>query len=141
MGEAWPYRYFTRAEMSCRHCGQGFHWPEFMQRLERAREIAGAPFHILSAHRCSLHNARIGGAPFSQHLRLAADIATHNHERAQLLMAARDSGFTGFGYYETFLHLDMGRKRHWFSTQRAKDTWQPILSILDYPPRKAALRA
>lgn len=120
----WKWPDFTRAEMSCRHCGEYFTWPDFMDRLQTARTQVGRSFHILSAHRCSLHNARIGGAPLSQHLRLAADISLRGHDRRGLYTACRHAGFTGFGFYSTFLHIDLGRPRHWFGGQKAKDLWQ-----------------
>ena len=122
--EAWPWPHFTREEMACRHCAELYHFPEFMDRLETARRLAGRAFHILSAHRCALHNARIGGAPLSQHLRLAADISLHNHNRHALLQACRRAGFTGFGFYTSFLHIDLGRPRQWTGSQKAKTLWQ-----------------
>lgn len=122
--ESWPWPHFTREEMACRHCGELYHFPEFMGRLEASRRLAGRAFHILSAHRCALHNARIGGAPLSQHLRLAADISVHNHNRRALLQACRRAGFTGFGFYTSFLHIDLGRPRQWTGSQEAKTLWQ-----------------
>jgi len=110
--------------MACRHCGEGYHWPEFMAALEAVRISAGRPMRILSAHRCALHNARIGGAPLSQHLKLAADIDLRGHNRRALAGAAQRAGFTGFGYYQTFLHIDMGRPRRWHGSERAKQLWQ-----------------
>lgn len=121
----WPH--FSRAEMGCRHCGAVYHWPEFMHRLQAARSRSDQPFHVLSAHRCALHNARIGGAPFSQHLRLAADISLRGHSPRRLLESCEAAGFTGFGFYSTFLHIDLGRSRHWFGNQKAKDLWQIYL--------------
>jgi len=123
--ERWPN--FSETEMACRHCGEGYDWPEFMDCLQAARRQVSRPFTILSAHRCGLHNARIGGAPLSQHLRLAADISTHGHDRGLLLTACHQAGFRGFGYYQTFLHIDLGRPRHWFGGQKAKDLWQIYL--------------
>jgi len=123
----WSWPDFTEAEMSCRHCGEAFIWPEFMNRLQAARTEAARPFHVLSAHRCSLHNARVGGAPLSQHLRLAADISLQGHDRRVLFTTCRRAGFTGFGFYSTFLHIDLGRPRHWFGGQKAKDLWQIYL--------------
>ncbi len=121
----WPH--FSDAEMACRHCGERYHWPEFMGRLERVRVAVARPVHILSAHRCALHNARIGGAPLSQHLRLAADISLHNHNPRVLLAACRRAGFTGFGYYQTFLHIDLGAPRHWFANSHARAKWHNYL--------------
>ncbi|MEP1231411.1 MAG: D-Ala-D-Ala carboxypeptidase family metallohydrolase [Litorimonas sp.] len=120
----WMWPNFTPMEMACRHCGQIYHWPEFMDRLQQVREDVGRSIHILSAHRCALHNARIGGAPLSQHLRLAADISLHGHKRQTLMTACKTAGFTGFGYYQTFLHIDLGRARHWYGGQKAKSLWQ-----------------
>lgn len=123
----WRWKNFSPAEMSCRHCGATYPWPDFMDRLQQARERVGRPFRIISAHRCSLHNARVGGAPLSQHLKLAVDISLLGHERAELYQALLSSGFRGFGFYITFIHADLGSTRHWFGSERAKDLWQPVL--------------
>jgi len=119
--ESWPN--FSRAEMACRHCGQGYYWPEFMDKLQALRDLVGKPLRILSAHRCSLHNARVGGAPLSQHLKLAVDIDLRGHDRVDLLAKARRVGFTGFGLYVNFLHLDLGRARHWYGSNHARTLW------------------
>lgn len=125
--QRWRWSDFSRSEMSCRHCGAYYHWPLFMDRLQEARTLVGQPFQILSAHRCALHNARVGGAPLSQHLRLAADISLSGHRKSELYEALRSVGFTGFGFYVTFIHVDLGRPRHWYGSQKAKDLWQLIL--------------
>lgn len=119
----WPWPNFTRQEMSCRHCGEGYHWPYFIDCLQTARNSVGREFYILSAHRCGLHNARVGGAPLSQHLRLAADISLHGHDHFNLLSACQEAGFTGFGYYSTFLHVDLGHPRQWYGSQHARQKW------------------
>ena len=124
---SWRWPNFSPVEMGCRHCGETYNWPNFMNRLQEARVATGHPFNILSAHRCSLHNARVGGAPLSQHLKLAVDIALAGHDLENLLQCCRHAGFTGFGFYTTFLHIDLGRSRHWFGTQKAKDLWQIYL--------------
>lgn len=118
----WPN--FTSSEMACSHCGEVYHWPEFMDRLQRARVFAAKPFRINSAHRCSLHNARIGGAPLSQHLKLAADIALTGHGPHVLYQVCKEAGFTGFGFYQTFLHIDLGPRRSWYGNTKAKQLWQ-----------------
>ena len=120
----WPWPNFSPSELACRHCGEQYHWSRFMDGLQAARNLAGRPFKILSGHRCSLHNARIGGAPLSQHLRLAADISLQGHERGALYWACQQAGFTGFGFYTTFLHIDLGRPRRWYGSGKAKDLWQ-----------------
>ncbi|WP_189496419.1 YcbK family protein [Algimonas arctica] len=120
----WRWPDFSRVEMSCRHCEQAYHWPAFMDALQAARDQIGRPFHILSAHRCSLHNARVGGASRSQHLRLAVDIALRDHDPGALYMSLSEAGFTGFGFYTTFIHADMGPVRQWFGTRKARTLWQ-----------------
>ena len=118
----WPH--FSAAEMACRHCGEQFVWPEFMDKLEKARASVARPFHIHSAHRCALHNARIGGAPLSQHLTLAADIGLRGQDPRRLLRACQTAGFTGFGLYQTFLHIDLGPARSWYGNSKARQLWQ-----------------
>ena len=120
--QRWPN--FSYEEFACRHCQEMYLWPEFLDRLQEARHLSKKPFHILSGHRCSLHNARVGGAPLSQHLKLAVDISLIGHDRKALFQACKDTGFHGFGFYQTFLHIDLGRRRHWYGSQKAKDLWQ-----------------
>ena len=91
----------TKTEMACRHCGEIYYWPAFMDRLQKARDLAGRPFHIHSAHRCSLHNARIGGAPLSQHLKLAADIGLAGHIQQAALPSLPSGGL----YRLRILHI------------------------------------
>lgn len=120
--DRWPN--FSSSELSCRHCGDEYIWPEFLDRLQSLRNEMNRPLYILSGHRCSLHNARVGGAPLSQHLKLAVDISLRNLNRFDLRDSAKQSGFLGFGYYETFLHIDLGRPRHWVSSETARQLWQ-----------------
>lgn len=98
-----------------------------MDALETMRTAVGRPLILHSAHRCALHNARIGGAPLSQHLKLATDIGLRGHSPRRLYGAARQAGFTGFGFYTSFLHIDMGRPRHWFGGPKARALWQIYL--------------
>lgn len=119
----WRWPDFEPLELACRHCGEQVWHPDFMDCLQMARTFVGQPFHILSGHRCALHNASVGGAPLSQHLGLAVDIAVRTHDRAVLLDACREAGFTGFGFYHTFLHIDLGRPRQWWPSPTARDLW------------------
>lgn len=120
----WRWPNFEPAEFACRHCGETYHWPEFLDKIQAVRRELGKPIIVLSGHRCSLHNARVGGAPLSEHLKLAVDISIVGHDRARLLQACRNAGFTGFGFYQTFLHIDLGRPRHWWSGEKARHLWQ-----------------
>jgi hypothetical protein len=86
-----------------------------------------APLHIDSGHRCALHNARVGGAPLSLHKKLAFDIALDQHDPRALAAAAHTAGFTGFGFGQTFLHLDIrAHSAHWFYGKRSKDKWTSL---------------
>lgn len=89
--------------------------PDAIDRLQRARNMGGA-LVVLSAYRCGIHNARVGGAPRSMHKTGAAfDLRTLPAQRQYTLTHARVAGFTGFGFYRTFLHVDTGRERSWGS--------------------------
>ena len=86
-----------------------------------------APLVINSAHRCALHNARIGGAPLSQHKQLAFDVSLTGHDPARLERCAHASGFRGFGYGQTFLHLDTrAHAARWFYGNRSKLKWASL---------------
>tara|TARA_R110000824_G_C15194812_1_gene675151 strand:- start:613 stop:786 length:174 start_codon:yes stop_codon:yes gene_type:complete len=43
----------------------------------------------------------------------AADIAIVGQDKKLIERLAKQVGFTGFGYYRTFLHIDLGRPRWW----------------------------
>jgi hypothetical protein len=110
----WPN--FSAKELACPHCGEYYHDTRMLDAIQAVRSSLGKPLRINSAHRCALHNARVGGAPLSQHKKIAFDISLHGHDREALKAACREAGFTGFGHYGTFLHVDMGRPRWWAST-------------------------
>lgn len=106
----WPSDHFTLAELSCPRTGEYYHDPEFLWRLERLRELnGGKPLIINSAHRSPQHNAAVGGAPLSQHKKMAVDISLNGHDRHQLRQLAIECGFLGIGMARTFLHLDLRR--------------------------------
>ncbi|TAE34641.1 MAG: DUF882 domain-containing protein [Alphaproteobacteria bacterium] len=122
----WQYRYFTPRELASKGDGSLLVNQDAISRLERMREIIGKPLIITSAYRDPIHNAKVGGAPMSMHrFGRAFDISLRtfhpidgrnvelNHNREQLYHAALTAGFTGFGFYATFLHIDTGRRRHW----------------------------
>ncbi|MDE2182897.1 MAG: hypothetical protein KGJ78_07740 [Alphaproteobacteria bacterium] len=117
------------SELACPCCGEVCFWPPALDSLEALRRRLGAALRITSGHRCALHNARVGGAPLSQHKRLAFDIALAGHDRVHLAAAARAAGFTGFGFGQTFLHLDRrARPARWFYGNRSKALWTSHLS-------------
>ena len=119
--DRWPN--FKPIELSCKHCGEYYHDPKVLDALQAVRRNVDRPLIINSAHRCALHNVRSGGAPFSQHLKIAVDIDLRGHDKKKLVGAAKKAGFTGFGYAASFLHLDMGRARSWFYGPISRKVW------------------
>ena len=118
----WPH--FTPRELACRCCDEMCVWPEALDAIEALRRAMNAPLVIDSGHRCALHNARVGGAPLSLHKQLAFDVALASHDPARLAGAAHASGFRGFGFGQTFLHLDTrATPARWFYGNRSKLKW------------------
>ena len=114
----WPN--FSAKEMSCPCCGEYYHHPAAFDAIQAVRVLINRPIRFNSTHRCAIHNARVGGAPLSQHKKWAGDIALAGQDRVALRDACMELGFTGFGYYGTFLHIDTGRPRWWASAAGGK---------------------
>lgn len=111
---SWRWRYFKPQEIASKGDGSILIDEDALDRLEHARQIARFPFVILSAYRDPIHNAKVGGAPLSMHKQgKAFDIRIAGIDKWQLLTACQRTGFTGFGFYSTFLHVDTGKPRTW----------------------------
>lgn len=124
----WDWPDFSPRELACRcrgrFCaGEYWHDPQFLDALQNLRGRVQRPLRILSGHRCALWNAHVGGAPLSQHKKIAVDIALSGHSPIFLSRAAWVSSFVGQGFYTTFIHLDRGRQRQWFGP-RAREFWE-----------------
>lgn len=100
--------YFSLKEQSCRCCGEGQLNPRFLEKLNKAREIAGIPFILNSAYRCEKHNKAIGGSETSSHLDgLAADIrCTDSISRYKIISALLSVGLCRIGIAKTYIHTD-----------------------------------
>ena len=111
---AWPWRFFQPKEVACRGTGKLSISDRLIGKLDILRSRLGFPLSLSSCFRTPYWNAKCGGAPRSMHLfGLAADIPIVGKDKNLILELAKDLGFTGFGYYRTFLHVDLGRKREW----------------------------
>ena len=106
-------KHFKPQEFDCPCCGANMMQQEFMDRLDKAREIAGIPFRITSGYRCPRHNAKVGGVPNSAHTKgLAADIQVlESNERWKILRALLALGFCRIGIGENFIHVDMDKSK------------------------------
>lgn len=116
-GQAMASEHFSFDELGCRHCGFFHFEDEALRKLERLRVAIGVPFRPTSACRCPIHNARVGGAPLSQHradefrAATAIDIPLVVPKR-ELIEVAEQVGFMGIGVgYATFVHVDNRRYR------------------------------
>ena len=82
--------------------------PEFIKRLDHARQEANMPFVVTSGFRCLKYNAEVGGVSSSAHTRgFAADIRCNgSRTRARIIQAAIEAGFNRIGIAKDFIHLD-----------------------------------
>lgn len=124
----WPWLNFKPAEIASRGDGSIAIETDAMDALQDLRNDYGRGLVISSAYRDPIHNARVGGAPRSAHkLGLAFDLALYSaeirDERHQLYEIARANGFRGFGFYSTFMHVDLSRRRQWYGGNRAREFW------------------
>ena len=113
---AWPWKYFSPAEIACRGTGQIKISTEAMDKLQTLRVKLGKPLIVRSAYRSPEHNKAVGGAKASKHMEgTAFDISMANHDPVNFEAAAREVGFLGFGYYPRsgFMHIDLGPARSW----------------------------
>jgi uncharacterized protein YcbK (DUF882 family) len=108
---AWRWPFFTPREIASKGDGSVVVIPEALDALTAARELFGRPLVVLSAYRDPVHNARIGGAPLSRHKVGDAFDLRHNGEPDLLATILIDVGFTGIGYYRTFIHGDRRPRR------------------------------
>jgi hypothetical protein len=121
----WPN--FSPHELACPCCGEILVREDALDAIQRLRDAMAAPLIIDSGHRCALHNARVGGAPLSQHKSLAFDVRLSGHAPMVLRACAQQCGFHGFGYGNSFLHLDVrARPAHWFYGKRSIEKWTSL---------------
>lgn len=118
----YPTEFFTNKELNC-NCGCGLLPPqEFVNKLYAIRLICGFPLPVTSCARCKTYNPKIGGKEGSAHLPewdreglfkgkggCGVDITIPKKEvqkRLRLVEVAKQFGFKGFGFAETFIHMD-----------------------------------
>lgn len=117
---AWPAVYFKPLEIACQGTGEIAVNDDALDALDMFRSLIGGPVTVSSAYRSAYHNARVGGAPLSSHTLRGAhgpcafDIKLNGRDKDLIRRCAEKAGFTGFGMnYQTFVHIDMAKKRIW----------------------------
>jgi uncharacterized protein YcbK (DUF882 family) len=101
------YKYFTEKEIV------GLK-PELVEKLDKARELAGIPFKITSGYRTAEHNSEVGGVDGSSHTKgEAVDIqALTSNQHFLITKALMDVGFTRISRkYPRHIHVDIAQDK------------------------------
>lgn len=112
-----PLKYFKKSEFdSPDDIGSGENMsPIFLQKLDKAREIAKIPFKINSGYRTHKHNKKVGGVKNSSHMNIpcnASDIhIVNSRSRFIILQSLMSQGFTRFGIGKNFIHVDSDEEK------------------------------
>ena len=113
----WPLHWFTPSDLMCKGSKSLLAPLGSLQKLDMTRHLFKEQMIIVSAYRSKAHNRAVGGSPDSFHLRgRAFDIRWGyllGPDKERLVMCAKQAGFTGFGFYHSFIHMDDGPKRFW----------------------------
>ena len=95
---------FTTNEMQCPCCGKCEMDKEFMENLQKVREVCGFGFRINSAYRCAKYNAKVSKNTRGQH---------STGEAADISMKAIKCGyFKDIAISKTFIHLGTGNVKN-----------------------------
>lgn len=112
-----PIKYFIEAEFQKAQprCSMSQMDLTFLERLDKARELAGIPFVINSAFRTKEYEKEHGRDGSSAHcFGLAVDIRCNDsRNRYKIVKAAIAAGFNRIGIGNGFIHLDDS----WFHPQ------------------------
>jgi hypothetical protein len=115
--EGYLSKNFHEDEFRCQGLGtlplQGMD-PALIDALQALRDHYGVPMTINSGYRSPEHNAAVGGAPNSQHVKgTAVDFVVKGVSPAQVYALLDPVWEGGLGKYNTFTHIDTraGRAR------------------------------
>lgn len=114
---------FTPQELrcGCPHCNKNVHNqcnPDALAALQRIRDELGESMTITSAYRCPKHPEEARKARAGQHsLGNAFDIQVGwGAKRMRIVDLAIKHGFNGFGFANSFIHID-------FRPESARTCW------------------
>jgi len=130
----WRWPSFSPREIACKGTGKLVIDDEALDKLQKLRDALGKPLVLTSAYRSPSHNKNVGGAKNSRHMQGDAfDVMMTNHDPYAFESAARNVGFSGFGFYQKsgFMHIDTGPERSWGKR------WSMIASATDWPVEAA----
>lgn len=104
--------YFSSKELECPCCHKCTIDEEFLNKLNKAREIANIPFVITSGYRCERHNKEVGGVQKSEHvLGMGVDIRVKNgNQRFLVITSALNVGFNRIGVAKSFVHIGFSKE-------------------------------
>ncbi len=101
---------FSRHEFACKcGCGKDNIDLDFVETLQRIRDLTSYKMKINSGTRCRKHNAtkRVGGKPTSSHLKgVAVDIACKSSKKRYELLSLLGDEFHRIGIGKDFIHVD-----------------------------------
>ncbi len=121
------FKYFNLSEFADHYSNANKIEPSVVQRLDKAREIAGVPFVINSGYRDKNHPESLKN-PTSSHIKgLAVDIATTPETQDIIYNALKKAGFIRLGVGDDFIHADMDYDKDkyitWFYDGRPTIMW------------------
>ena len=103
-------QYFRNDELCCKCCGKLIIDQDFLERLNKARELADFPFIVTSGYRCPTHNVKVGSQSTNHTTGKAADIECIDpHRRYMMVRAMIEAGILGIGIGLRFIHCDINR--------------------------------
>lgn len=125
--ERYPNFHPSEKNLHCPCCGEFCFDTESFDAVQYVRTYIGKPAFINSCHRCLLHNARVGGAPLSRHKLVAFDISIIKQDKKRVLEGCIKAGFNSFGFYGTFLHVDIRKFPARWVTKEGRKTWNGLI--------------
>lgn len=138
----WPLKIYkvspSRGDsgLACKDSNQSLriHYATALALENLTQDVGVSSFKINSGYRSPQYNSSIGGAKNSMHIQgRAFDIQLGSIGNIKnFIRLAVKNGFTGFGLYGSFIHIDTGRgrvwrgaKAAWFVTELKKAGWFP----------------
>lgn len=98
---------FELKEFACPCCGKVEMEPDFLEKVDLARTLAGVPFVINSGYRCEKHNREVGSTSMNHTSGRAADIkCLDSGTRWRMINGLIQAEFKRIGMNRTFIHVD-----------------------------------